>query len=117
MKINKQTLEQFRKDFAETVSALEKKYDLDISLGSITFEDNEFHGKLTARKKGLTNVEWNTYCSRYGFEPEDLGKTFIYGRKEYTITGIKPGTKYPITTIREDGKKFSFTPDAIKENM
>ena len=32
---------------------------------------------LEARKVGLTNAEWNAYCGKYGFKPEDLGKVIF----------------------------------------
>ena len=117
MEINKETLAEFRLAFADTVSALEEKYGIEISLGNITFDYNTFHATLNAQKKGLTNAQWNWHAADYGLKPEDLGKTFFYNRKRYTITGIKRGNKYPITTMREDGKEFSFTAEAVKQYM
>lgn len=114
MDINKESLDEFRKDFEKAVKELEAKYSVDISLGRISYQLNEFHSTVNVRKKGLTTTEWNRYCGQYGFTPEDLGKRFTYNRKVYTITGIKKGNKYPILTKRDDGKKYSFAADACK---
>lgn len=113
MEINKETLALFREDFAQAVKELESKYNVDISLGGIGYELNNFHCTMNVRKKGLDNAEWNWYCGKYGFTPEDFGKTFIHNHKTYTITGIKKGSKYPIQARREDGKEFGFSPSLI----
>ena len=42
-------LKRFRTDFAKAVKELEKQYDVNISIGSITYEDDEFRTKLTVR--------------------------------------------------------------------
>ena len=117
MNINKETLKEFRRDLKEVMKDVEDKYNIDLSLGSITYEINSFHATLTARKRGLTNAEWKWYCKDYGFSEDDLGKSFYYGRKKYTITGIKQKNKFPIMAQREDGKEFSFTAECVKENL
>ena len=117
MEINNQTLTQFRKDFAEAVKELGNKYGVDIEIGHITYESNSFHGALNVRKRGLDSAEWNWNCEQYGFKKEDFGRMFLYGHKQFKITGIKAGNKYPIQAEREDGKAFSFTPEAVKQGM
>ncbi|WP_026498966.1 hypothetical protein [Butyrivibrio sp. WCD2001] len=47
MEINKNTLTEFRRDFKEAVASLEEKYDVTISLGSISYSENDFTSKLT----------------------------------------------------------------------
>ena len=115
MEINKQTLAEFRRDFAQAVKNLEDKYNMTIELKKITYEENSFRGTLEARKVGLTDAEWNAYCGNYGFKPEDLGRMFLYNRNWFKITGIKLNVKFPILAEREDGKSYSFTAEAVKE--
>ena len=117
MEINKQTLEEFRRDFAQAVKNLEDKYNMTIELKKITYEDNSFKSTLEARKVGLTNAEWNAYCGNYGFKPDDLGRMFLYNRKWFKITGIKIRSKFPILAEREDGESYSFKADAVKEGL
>ena len=40
MDINKETLPLFRKDFSDAVRKLEEKYEVKISLGTITYSEN-----------------------------------------------------------------------------
>jgi len=47
---DKLTVQQFRRDFGDAVKELEKKYKVHISLGTLTYDDYEVRGKLTARK-------------------------------------------------------------------
>ena len=67
MKITQNTLKEFRTDFKKTVKDLESQYGIKISLGNITYEDNNFRTKLTAdnvdakkiasvKSKKLTNL-------------------------------------------------------------
>lgn len=46
---NKQKVSDFRGDFQSAVKELEKKYGVQISLGTIRFDANELRGKMTAR--------------------------------------------------------------------
>jgi hypothetical protein len=46
----KPELKEFRVDFQDAVKGLEKKYNVKIELGSISFGETEFHTKLTATK-------------------------------------------------------------------
>ena len=47
---DKVTVGQFRVDFKNAVAGLEKKYGVHVSLGTLTYEDSEVRGKMTATK-------------------------------------------------------------------
>ena len=47
---DKLTVQQFRRDFDNVVKELEDKYKVHISLGTLSYNDYEVRGKLTARK-------------------------------------------------------------------
>ena len=47
---DKVTVGQFRVDFQNAVVGLEQKYGVHISLGTLTYEDSEVRGKMTATK-------------------------------------------------------------------
>ena len=49
MDINKETLPLFRKDFSDAVRKLEEKYEVKISLGTITYSENTFSCKMEVR--------------------------------------------------------------------
>jgi hypothetical protein len=45
-----QDIKNFRVDFENAVTELQKKYDVDISAGTIRYSDSELRFKVTARK-------------------------------------------------------------------
>ena len=47
---DKITVGQFRNDFQNAVAELEKKYKVNISLGTLTYDGGEVRGKMIARK-------------------------------------------------------------------
>ena len=47
---DKTTVGQFRIDFQKAIEELEKKYEVNISLGTLTYDEGEVRGKMTARK-------------------------------------------------------------------
>ena len=47
---DKKSVSKFRNDFQDTVTKLEKKYGVHISLGNIRFDGNHLRGKVTATK-------------------------------------------------------------------
>ena len=49
-KFDRITVGQFRNDFQNAVAELEKKYKVNISLGTLTYDGGEVRGKMTARK-------------------------------------------------------------------
>ena len=47
---NRQNVREFRSDFQEAVAKLEEQYGVNISLGTISFSEDELRSKMTARK-------------------------------------------------------------------
>ena len=59
--------------------------------------------------------EWDLHCWRFGLTPEQFGTTFMFRRKEYTITGIRPNApRYLIRARNADGKTYRFPREVIK---
>lgn len=50
MNFNKQNVGEFREDFQLAIEELEKKYECNIKLGTITFGSNELRAKMIATK-------------------------------------------------------------------
>ena len=46
--LDKQKISEFRVDFQKTITQLEKDYGINITLGTISFNANEFRTKMTA---------------------------------------------------------------------
>lgn len=121
--IDKQLLEAFRKDFAEAMKPLEKKYNLSLKLGRITYGEDSFNGKLEAfdRSEGESREakEFQKHCTLYGLEPTDLGKTIVCDGDSFKIVGLNPSKrKYCIQAVRlKDNKSFGLTLQATKEGL
>ena len=47
---DKTTVGQFRVDFQNAIAGLEAKYGVNISLGTLTYDEGEVRGKMTAKK-------------------------------------------------------------------
>ena len=119
--IDKETLRNFRNDFAEAVKDLEQQYGIVITLGRITFDATSFSGKLEAKEgesKDQVNEDiFNKECKKYGLDPEDYDRRFTYQGKEYTITGIySRSNKYPICCLcLTDNKTYRFTAKGVRQ--
>lgn len=120
--INKEMLNDFRKDFEQAVRSLEDKYNLKLELGTITY--NELNQNFTASLKALDNrggeqASFNRYCSWYGLTPEDYKKRFIDRRHVYEIVGIDTRSKkYPIIVRDiETGNEVRYTSEYIRNNI
>ena len=118
--IDRQTLENFRKDFEKAMEALEKQYGFVIDLNRITYTSTSFTGKLEVHegesKDEINEQEFKKYCTLYGLSSEDYDRRFTYDNKDYIIVGIRPSKrKYPISCQQvQDGKSYAFTVDLIK---
>ena len=116
MKVTKTLLEEFRKDFAEAVKGLEKKYNSEIKLKNISYGFDSFTATVSVESPDTKKNEWNLYCNSYGLAPEDLGKTFKDSKHTYTIIGLKPNSrKYPIICKRDDGVNMDYTLPAVRQ--
>jgi hypothetical protein len=108
----KDQLKKFRIDFDKAVQQLAKDYDVEISLGSISYGDSEFHSKITVKSKTVNGVEYDRFefekgCFIAGLKKEDYGKSFKQGNKIFTIKGIDlKARKNCILLKGSDGKTY-----------
>lgn len=109
----KSELNLFRKDFAEAVKGLEKKYGVKLELHSISYSDIEFHTKLTATKVGESG-EKEVDTSAFGWMKEllgfkgNLGDSYTDRRGiTYTVYNLDPKKpKYAVLLKGSDGKSY-----------
>ena len=118
-------LEEFRKDFNEAMEALQRKHNISISLGRITYEEERFSAKLsvnmTQDPEDIARANFDAEAWKF----DDIGihegmyKRIYIGRdgKRYAIIGLKPRSyKQPIRSIGvEDGKHYMAGKGFIKE--
>lgn len=125
MNINSKTLKDFREDLKRAVIDLEKKYGVAIELGRITYDEEEFRGKLTVVNKAnlgdkdsnINKVNWDRNCTNFGFKSEDYGRKIFYQNKYYTIEGINPRKwKYPIILV-SNGERYVFPAKLVLDKL
>lgn len=125
MDITDSNLWLFEKDFMEAVISLEKKYDVTISLGRITYNENQFYTKMT-----VENGRDPDLIAEHNFDNEvwkyaDIGlKKGMYRQlflnrngEKFAILGFIPNAKkYPLHVVRfSDGTHFKVPKSFIKE--
>lgn len=112
--LTKKEFESFRMEAEKALSDIAKKYNVDIKAGKIKYTNNSFNLDLQINKKEIDGksfeqVEFEKYCSLYGFRPEDYNKTFTMQGKQFSICGFKPrASKMPVLAKSNDGKIYKF---------
>lgn len=92
MEITGNTIDAFREDFNRVVLELQDKYDVTISLGSITYWDERFSAKLTVKN---------------GRDPEEIARAdFDAGVWKYTHLGLSKGM-YKRMFLGVDGRRYA----------
>lgn len=114
----------FRSDFAIAVKHLEEKHGIKIKIGGITYASDSFTTKLSAVEvkagdEGLTveEIAWNKNCERYGFDKDDLGKTFIDGGKSYKIAGWNDRSNKYKVLLKSGNKTIRGTVGLVKSGL
>ena len=116
MKINKQTLKQFRLSFEKAVESLESEFEVKVNLKNITYGDVSFHGKMEvtngANPQEVARNSFEQDLKKYGswfpeIKMEHFEKGFMYLGKRIYIVGFKPRSpKYPIVYKDESGSRY-----------
>lgn len=111
-----------RERLTQSLEQTAKVMGVAIKVGRATFSDNNITFKVEVAAIGEDGEvqsreaeNFKLYAYRYGLKPEDLGKTFQYGRREYTIVGCSPRSyRFPILVKREDGVTVKVPGDTVK---
>ena len=113
MDITGNTVDDFRADLEVYLKQLEDKYDINLNLGTITYDEDEFSARLTAQNRGVDFdlKNWCAHCWKEGFDAKDYGRVFEDDGKLFKIIGINRRRKnYPIVTERlSDHKPVAYT--------
>lgn len=121
MKFDKIEFENFRRSIKAAVESVEKEYGVEVDFGNISYEQNKFTIKTTVfNGSAEENVKNNffKYANLYGFEPEDLGKEFVFDKEKVKIVGFEPSRrKYPVVVEGEKGNKFLITIAGAKKAL
>lgn len=114
--INKQTLTDFRNDFAEHLKSFEEKHNIKISLGRSTYNSDSFDMKMTTSLnredgKSIEQIQFEKHCFMFDLKKQDFGKKLLLkiGNNDMVakIIEITPSSrKYPIIVLATNGKKY-----------
>lgn len=125
MEITDHNLDLFEADFKQAVRELEEKYDVTVSLGRITYDENQFYAKMTVDNGRDPDLIAEHQFDDEVWKYEDIGlKEGMYRQmflnrngERYAILGFVPNAKkYPLRVVRfSDGKRFRVSRYYIKE--
>jgi len=103
--VNSNTCANFRTDLSKALEALEKKYGMDIKVGTLRYTSNSISTKidaavLSAEVESQDQLQFNKNCIYFQLKKEDFGRRFTDDKGHiHKIVGIKPRSrKYPIVT-------------------
>jgi len=129
MNITKETLNQFRKDFATSVKDLESKYGIQINIGNIRYDKSGFKSNFEVKNLDVeTGAPVISQIDEYRatmmlsnikevLKHGVIGKKFTTVRNEtVTVTGYKHGRKncFVIELATEPGKTYMCAPAYLK---
>ena len=108
----------FRNDMSVAMEELAKKYNITLTPGGITYDNNTFTIKVEGKRNDIDVVkaqymESLNYMKYYGFTEDDYQKEFVSNGKRYSIIGFKPGNKYNVVVKRYDGKQFAMVGSGV----
>jgi hypothetical protein len=115
----KDELRKFRVDFDKAVQELGKQYNIQIQLGNISFDNTQFHTKMSCTRlntNGKLEIDtglFERYKKIYGLNA-NIGDSYFHNGITLTIEGIdskKP--KYPVMLVGNNGKKYKATVESV----
>jgi len=115
-KLDKPTVKYIRKRLETAAKPLAEELGVVIDIGNCTFKTSNCRFQLKVAVldpsgKPITEEidSFRSSAKLFGFEPDDLGKEFIFRRQSYTICGFKPKSrKYPVIAQSDNGKNYKF---------
>ena len=115
-KLDRPTVRYIRKRLETAVKPLAKELGVVIDIGNCTFKTSNCRFQLKvavldSNGKPITEEidSFRSNAKLFGFEPDDLGKEFVFRGQSYTICGFKPKSrKYPVIAKSGNGKNYKF---------
>lgn len=117
MLMNKDNLNNFRKDFEKAMIDLEEKYNIKIDIGGITFTRDSFTCGLKAvnmTEDGIDQFTQDLLNDDPWFKSV-FNKRFKEGRHAFKIIGYKPSKKNSIVCKRDDNETYYWNYNYLKE--
>lgn len=114
--IDRAILRRIEADVQSALETVAERYGLSVKVGGGQFSPTTFKPKVEFATIGAGGVvesteatAFRTLAKSYGFQPDDLGKTFEHGGRTFTICGLKHRAgKLPILAKSPDGRTYKF---------
>ena len=120
----KAQFEEMGREIAEALSAVAQRYDCNIAIEGIKYDDMNTHITINFKSKSNENgeeyevAEFKKYCDKFGFTIQDYGKKIKLTNCCGTFIGFFPnGRKYTCRVRGEDGKFYKATADCIRAQI
>lgn len=105
------TLGELSKEFGVSVKIESPKFDGLTLKGQLTMASVDASGKARSREI----EDFDRWASHFGLASGDFGRSFVFRRSTYTISGINPNApKFCVNAKRHDGKEFRFPAPLVK---
>ena len=122
MKLTKTEFNTLRSEIEAALASVAAKYGCIVEAGNIKYDAINTTVSVSFKSetpdKSADQLNFETYCSSYGFDKEDFGFTFVYQGKQYRFVSFKTSArKYPCVCDCSDGKTVCFTAEAIRTFM
>jgi hypothetical protein len=120
---DKTNLKALRVSLDSALKQVAEEHGIALSIGNISFQDDEFTTRLTGRSGATTTesaqqVKWRksflSSCAFVGMKPEDLGKTVTVKGKPQVIVGLRLRAVNDIVLRTVEGKFVASNSDYIK---
>lgn len=123
MNLKNTDFNKFRADIKAALEAVAAKYDCDVDLGKIKYDENSINISIDFNAKGENGESgeqalFNRTCAMYGFSPEDYNKPFTMDEKVFRLTGFNPkARKYHCLITDNTGKVFGATMESVQLHL
>ena len=123
--MDKPTVQYIRKRLQAVIEPLAEELGVAIDLDHCTFQTSNCRFQLKVAvidSDGKPMTEdadaFRRNAKLFGFEPDDLGKEFIFQGQPYTICGLRPKSrKYPVIARADSGKDYKFACRTVLEAL
>ena len=125
MIISRESLSEFRKDFKAAMAALEEKYDVTVSIGSITYTPDRFSTKMEVKNsrdpETIARNDFDANVWKYehlGFREGMYNRIFIGADgQRYAVTGFNTRAKRRAIQMTRvsDGARFASPEGFVRE--
>ena len=119
------TKEQFaalRKEMETALSEIADKYNCEVSVGKIKYDDISTEITVSLNSKGedgksADQLNFEKHCGQYGFAKEHYGFTFTEMGKTYTFVGFNTRARKNFCLLRSGDKTFTCAPELVLKHL